>query len=115
MQNLNFSKASATPVTKFANIVDILKMDIAISWVMLWGIKEIAVATTPESKLQNAGLTHKILVIGERVLNTPKKKVVKGSVKRPVNVAVMKLFTKYSVVFFSALVLIFANLYRIFP
>ena len=73
VQNLNFSKASATPVTKFANIVEILKMDTAISWVMLCGIKEIAVATTPESKLQKAGLTHKILVIGERILNTLKK------------------------------------------
>jgi hypothetical protein len=72
-QNLSFSKAFATPVTKLPNMVEILKMKIAISWAIFCGIKETAVATTPESKLQNAGFRHRILVIDATVLNAPKK------------------------------------------
>ena len=70
VQNLNFSKVSAILVIKFANVVDILKIKIAISWVIFWGIKETAVAITPEIKLQKAGLTQSIFVKGETVLNT---------------------------------------------
>ena len=73
VQYAYFSRAFAIFVTKFAITVENLKMKIEITCARFCGMNETAVATTPESKLQNAGFMHNIFVIGEIVLKTPKK------------------------------------------